>query len=94
MAASVRREAAASLGPQHARIGESAVMAEQKLPKPRVDGQMTGLAGEYFVAAELRKRSLQTSLTLGKAKAIDRIAMNPDRRLLELARGREPAHVT
>src|SRR4051794_28740902 len=51
-------------------------MSEPKLPKPRVDGQMTGLAGEFFVAAELLKRGLQTSLTFGNAKAIDLFAMH------------------
>ena len=45
-------------------------------PKPRADGQKTGLAGEFFVAAELLKRGLQTSLTLGNAKSIDLFAIN------------------
>lgn len=44
----------------------------------RVDGQMTGLAGEFFVAAELLKRGLQASLTFGNAKAIDIFAHNPE----------------
>lgn len=44
---------------------------------PRVDGQITGLAGELFVAAELLKRGLQTSVTFGNAKAIDLLAFNP-----------------
>ena len=43
---------------------------------PRVDGQITGLAGELFVAAELLKRGLQTSVTFGNAKAIDLFAYN------------------
>jgi hypothetical protein len=43
----------------------------------RVDGQVTGLAGEFFVAAELLKRGLQTSVTFGNAKAIDLLAFNP-----------------
>jgi len=46
-------------------------------PKTRKDGQMTGLAGEFFVAAELLKRGLQTSVTFGNAKAIDLLAYNP-----------------
>ena len=46
--------------------------------KPRVDGQVTGLAGELFVAAELLKRGLQTSVTFGNAKAIDLLAYNPE----------------
>lgn len=33
--------------------------------KRRVDGQITGLAGEFFVAAELLKRNLQVSITFG-----------------------------
>ena len=43
----------------------------------RADGQMTGLAGELFVAAELLKRGLQTSVTFGNAKSIDLLAYNP-----------------
>ena len=46
------------------------------LPKKRADGQVTGLAGELFVAAELLKRGLQTSVTFGNAKAIDLLAYN------------------
>jgi len=44
--------------------------------KPRVDGQITALAGEFFVAAELLKRGLQTSVTFGNAKAIDLLTIN------------------
>lgn len=47
---------------------------EQK-PK-RADGQITGLSGELFVAAELLKRGIQTSITFGNAKAIDLLAHN------------------
>jgi len=43
----------------------------------RHDGQKTGLAGEFFVAAELLKRGLQTSVTFGNAKAIDLVAVHP-----------------
>lgn len=46
--------------------------------RPRVDGQITGVAGELFVAAELLKRGLQTSVTFGNAKAIDLLAFNPE----------------
>ena len=42
------------------------------------DCQMTGLAGELFVAAELLKRGIQTSITFGNAKAIDLLAVNPE----------------
>jgi hypothetical protein len=45
--------------------------------KPRIDGQVTALAGELFVAAELLKRGLQTSVTFGNAKAIDLFSHNP-----------------
>jgi hypothetical protein len=44
----------------------------------REDGQMTGLAGEFFVAAELLKRRILTSITLGNAKHVDLLAYNPD----------------
>ncbi len=42
----------------------------------RADGQVTGLAGELFVAAELLKHGLQTSVTFGNAKAIDLFTHN------------------
>lgn len=45
--------------------------------KSRIDGQLTALAGELFVAAELLRRGLQTSVTFGNAKAIDLFAHNP-----------------
>jgi hypothetical protein len=44
--------------------------------KVRADGQISGLAGEFFVAAELLKRDLQTTVTFGNAKAIDLLAHN------------------
>jgi hypothetical protein len=49
-----------------------------KTKPKRADGQVTGLAGELFVAAELLKRGLQTSVTFGNAKAIDLLAYNPE----------------
>jgi hypothetical protein len=49
----------------------------ERTNKPRADGQLSGLAGEFFVAAELLKRGLQTSVTFGNAKAIDLLAHNP-----------------
>ncbi len=48
--------------------------------KQRADGQLTSLAGEFFVAAELVKRGLQTSVTFGNAKAIDLLTYNPNTR--------------
>lgn len=50
---------------------------EDKPKAKRADGKVTGLAGEPFVAAELLKRGLQTSVTFGNAKAIDLLAYNP-----------------
>ncbi len=47
-------------------------------PKKRADGQITGLAGEFFVAAELLKRGFQTSVTFGNAKSIDLFTTNPE----------------
>lgn len=44
--------------------------------KTKLDGQMSGLAGEFFVAAELLKRGIQTSVSFGNAKAIDLFAHN------------------
>jgi hypothetical protein len=46
--------------------------------KRRADGQMSGLAGEFFVAAELLKRDIQTSVTFGSAKSIDLLAHRSD----------------
>ena len=45
--------------------------------KARADGQLSALAGEFFVAAELLKRGFQTSVTFGNAKAIDLLTHNP-----------------
>ena len=53
-------------------------MNSAKPKKERVDGQVTGLAGEFFVAGELLKRNMQTSITFGNAKAIDIFARNSD----------------
>jgi len=53
-------------------------MGEEKIVKTTKDKQITGLAGEYFVAAELLKRDFQVSMTLGNAKSIDLIAISPN----------------
>jgi len=53
-------------------------MSDTKPKKKRVDGQITSLSGEFFVAGELLKRNLQTSITFGNAKAIDIFAHNSD----------------
>ena len=46
--------------------------------KKRADGQTSGLAGELFVAAELLKRDIQTSVTFRNAKSIDLLAYYPE----------------
>ncbi|WP_052591922.1 hypothetical protein [Aureispira sp. CCB-QB1] len=40
--------------------------------------QITGLSGEYFVAAELLKRNYQVAITMGNAKAIDLYATDEE----------------
>lgn len=52
-------------------------MQKSERVKTRADGQLSALAGEFFVAAELLKRGFQTSVTFGNAKAIDLLAHNP-----------------
>ena len=42
----------------------------------KVENQLTGISGEFFVAAELAKRNFQVSFTLGNAKGIDLYATN------------------
>ena len=59
-------------------VAQTPLETPSKVKRKRVDGQVTGLAGELFVAAELLKRGLQTSITFGNAKAIDLLAYNPD----------------
>lgn len=39
---------------------------------------LTGVAGEYFVAAELSRRGYVASLTLRNTKGIDILVSNPD----------------
>jgi len=46
-------------------------MQEEKIEK-----QLTGIAGEFFVAAELAKRNFQVSTSLGNAKGIDLFALS------------------
>lgn len=43
-------------------------MGTAKTKKPRIDGQITGLAGEFYVAAELLKRDILASITFGSAE--------------------------
>ena len=42
----------------------------------KIDKQITGISGEFFVAAELAKRNFQVSLTIGNAKSVDLFATN------------------
>lgn len=51
---------------------------EENKTNNRKDNQITGLSGEYFVAAELLKRDFQVSMTLGNAKSVDLIAISPE----------------
>lgn len=44
--------------------------------KKKIEKQLTGISGEFFVAAELAKRNFQVALTLGNAKGIDLFATN------------------
>ncbi|MBU0712825.1 hypothetical protein KJ762_02485 [bacterium] len=44
----------------------------------RRDSQKSGLAGEFFVAAELLKRDFQVALTMGNAKSVDIIVQRDD----------------
>lgn len=40
--------------------------------------QKTGIAGEFFVAAELAKRNFQVAISLGNAKGVDLFVTTPD----------------
>lgn len=42
----------------------------------KIENQLTGISGEFFVAAELSKRNFQVSISLGNAKGIDLFATN------------------
>ncbi len=42
----------------------------------KIEKQLTGISGEFFVAAELSKRNFQVSISLGNAKGIDLFATN------------------
>jgi hypothetical protein len=44
--------------------------------RKRSDSQKSGLAGEFFVAAELLKRDYQVSVTFGNAKSVDLFVLN------------------
>jgi hypothetical protein len=44
----------------------------------RISGAMSGIAGEYFVAAELTRRGYIASLTLRNTRGVDILASNLD----------------
>jgi hypothetical protein len=52
------------------------VLATTVVENSKVEYQLTGISGEFFVAAELAKRNFQVSLTIGNAKGIDLFATN------------------
>jgi hypothetical protein len=47
------------------------------MKKPRVDSQLTGMAGEFLTVGKLFKRGYQASVTFGNAKGIDVLVYNP-----------------
>ena len=48
------------------------------MTKVKADRHMSSLSGEFFVAAEMLKRGIQTSVTFGNAKSIDLLGYNPE----------------
>ena len=48
------------------------------MTKPKTKGVLTGVAGEYFVAAELTARGYIASITLKNTKGIDMLVSNHD----------------
>src|SRR5438132_9120599 len=46
--------------------------------RPSLSRTLSGVAGEYFVAAELSRRGYIASLTLRNTRGIDILASNPD----------------
>jgi Holliday junction resolvase-like predicted endonuclease len=54
------------------------VMAQRKAANRRTGYNITGVAGEYFVAAELSRRGWVATLTLKNTPNIDVIATTPD----------------
>jgi hypothetical protein len=48
------------------------------MPKNRLDSILSGVAGEYFVAAELSRRGYLASITLRNTREIDVLAASAD----------------
>ena len=53
-------------------------MRELDGKSPKLSGLQVGIAGEYFVAAELSRRGFVASLTLRNTRGIDILASNRD----------------
>jgi hypothetical protein len=53
-------------------------VGEQNSKTPKLPGLQVGIAGEYFVAAELSRRGYVASLTLRNTRGIDILASNRD----------------
>jgi hypothetical protein len=51
--------------------------------KPQKDKVLTGLAGEYYVLAQLAERGFTAALTLGNSKNVDIIITSPNGRKLK-----------
>ncbi|MBA3706060.1 MAG: aspartate ammonia-lyase [Bacteroidetes bacterium] len=51
-------------------------MAKEKTVKKKSSFELSGIAGEYFVATELSKRGIIASLTLKNTRGIDLLATN------------------
>lgn len=50
----------------------------QPTKAPKISGTLCGVAGEYFVAAELSRRGYIASLTLRNTRGVDILASNSD----------------
>ena len=53
-------------------------MDSQSLPSEKLSPVLSGVAGEYFVAAELSRRGHLASITLRNTKGVDIICSNSD----------------
>lgn len=57
-------------------MNDSLESVPETIEKIKIENQLTGISGEFFVAAELAKRNFQVALTLGNAKGVDLFATN------------------
>jgi hypothetical protein len=51
---------------------------KKEVRKPRADGQLTGMAGEFLTVVKLFKRGYQASVTFGNAKGVDVFVYNTE----------------